>query len=82
MQVIVRQGDPRKAPDLERVCTAEASKVVLLTGDTDRASESQDGAPSAKLVRKIRTDAALLKAVRGKVSMHARTHLYSIHSSV
>lgn len=36
VKIIVRQGDPRRVPDLHRVCAADASKVILLTADSDR----------------------------------------------
>jgi hypothetical protein len=59
IEVIVRQGDPRYAADVERVCAAAAAHVALLASDADRA------VPAGGAVRrKVGVQAALLRQLR------------------
>jgi hypothetical protein len=59
LEIIVRQGDPRLAADLDRVCASQAARVALIAADADRA------APAGPAVRrKLGVAAALLRQLR------------------
>jgi hypothetical protein len=59
LEIIVRQGDPRLAADLDRVCAGRAARVALIAADADRA------APAGPAVRrKLGVAAALLRQLR------------------
>uniref|UniRef100_A0A7S1EJ47 RCK C-terminal domain-containing protein n=2 Tax=Hemiselmis andersenii TaxID=464988 RepID=A0A7S1EJ47_HEMAN len=74
VNVLVRQGDPSKAPDLKKVSADKANRVVLLTADHDR-EHITDGTPSKSLKHKIRTDTALLKSTRKEWVQETRSEL-------